>query len=75
MEKWIPPWFRQRFSNDMRDLYTEKLQRNREFGHVIWPALTKVSWVHDDDPEKEEYFLVIVPRGVLWILFCKTPIM
>jgi len=56
MEKWIPPCFRQRFSNDLRDLYTEKLQRNREFGHVIWPALTKVSWVHDDDPEKEEYF-------------------
>ena len=55
MEKWIPSWFRQRFSNDLRELYTEKLQRNREFGHKLWLALTKVSWVHDDDPEKEEY--------------------
>jgi len=55
MEKWIPPCFRQRFNNDLRELYTEELQRNREYGHELWPALTKMYWVHDDDSEQAEY--------------------
>ena len=55
MEKWIPSCFKQRFNNDLRELYTIELQKNREFGHELWSALANVSWVHDDDPKKEEY--------------------
>jgi len=55
MEKYIPASFAQRFENDLRELYSVEIQKNRDFGNELWSALTNVGWMHNDDPEQKSH--------------------
>ncbi|MCL2243175.1 MAG: hypothetical protein FWC03_01750 [Treponema sp.] len=44
--------FDRRFDEDFRDLFTECLKKDSNFGRELWSSLANVSWYHKDDPEE-----------------------
>ena len=44
--------FDKKFDEDFRELFTERLKQNENFGCELWSAMANVSWFHDDDPEQ-----------------------
>ena len=46
--------YRQKFEDDLRELFTKQLRSNENFGKELWPALANVSWYHENDVANTE---------------------
>jgi len=44
--------FDRKFDDDFRELFTERLKENEDFGCELWSAMANVSWHHEDDPDE-----------------------
>ena len=47
-------YYRQKFDDDFRELFTKPLRENEKFGIELWSALANVDWYHESDPNPEE---------------------
>ena len=47
-------YYRQKFDDDFRELFTEKLRENEKFGVELWSALANVDWYHEADPNPDK---------------------
>ena len=49
-------YYRQKFEDDFRELFTEKLRGDEQFGVELWSALANVEWYHESDqnPDKSD---------------------
>ena len=48
----INPGFDQKFEDDFRELFTQRLKEDEDFGSELWSAMANVDWIHEDDPEE-----------------------
>ena len=46
--------FQKKLENDYRELFTEKLKENNEFGVDLWTSLANVSWFNKADKENTD---------------------
>ena len=46
--------FDKKFEEDFRELFTDRLKKNENFGSELWSAMANVGWYHKDDPEQTE---------------------
>jgi len=44
--------FDRKFDDDFRELFTERLRENENFGRELWSSMANVSWYHEDDPDE-----------------------
>ena len=44
--------FDRKFDDDFRELFTERLKKNGDFGCELWSAMANVSWINENDPEE-----------------------
>jgi hypothetical protein len=45
--------YEKKFDEDFRELFTQRLKEDRNFGCELWSALANVGWYHADDIEEE----------------------
>jgi hypothetical protein len=44
----------QKFDDDFRELFKDRLRANEDFGIELWSALANVSWLNESDPDNTE---------------------
>jgi len=45
-------YFDRKFDEDFRELFTERLKENHEFGWELWSSMANVSWINENDSEE-----------------------
>jgi len=41
-----------KFDEDFRELFTERLKDDSNFGYELWSSMANVSWINEDDPDE-----------------------
>jgi len=44
--------FDKKFDDDFKELFTERLKENEDFGCELWSAMANVSWYNEEDPDE-----------------------